>query len=347
MTFVILFLLAGLVSAGITALLLSTPLGRHLLDHPNERSLHDVPTPRIGGIGICIGGLLAFVAAPLHGVTLPPSLPYLAGGMLIVLVVSLVDDIRSLSAALRMPVHFLAAGLLTAGGLSLETLRIGDLQFALPVTLGAAFSLLYIVWMTNLYNFMDGMDGFAGGMSVIGFGALALLAAAGGSTVIATISIAIAGAALGFLVFNFPPARTFMGDVGASTLGFLAAGISLWADREQVVPLWISVLIFSPFIADATVTLVRRALNREPVWRAHRSHYYQRLVRLGWGHRKTVVAEYLLMVACGVSAVAAARMDAAGQWIMLAFWMLAYGALILSIHRLEAKKGVHGSAESI
>ena len=347
MNYVILFLLAGLVSAGITALLLSTPLGRQLLDHPNERSLHDVPTPRIGGIGICIGVLLTCVVAPLLGVTLPPTFAHLAGGMLIVLVISIVDDIRSLSAALRMPIHFLAAGLLIAGGLSVETLQLGHLQLVLPATLGAAFSLLYIVWMTNLYNFMDGMDGFAGGMTVIGFGALALLAGAGGSTAITAISIAIAGAALGFLVFNFPPARTFMGDVGASTLGFLAAGISLWADRTEVVPLWISVLIFSPFIVDATVTLTRRVLSRKPVWRAHRSHYYQKLVRSGWGHRKTVVAEYLLMLACAASAVAAAGIGPAGQWIVLSLWLLAYGALIFLIHRLELRKGVHGSAETV
>ncbi len=343
----ILFLLSVLISAGTTAALLSSALGRHLLDHPNERSLHEVPTPRIGGIGICIAVLMSFIAAPLLGVAVPLTFAYLAGGTFIVLVVSLVDDIRPLSVALRMPVHFLAAGFLAAGGLGVETFRIGGLQLVLPATLGVVFSLLYIVWMTNLYNFMDGMDGFAGGMAVIGFGALALLAAAEEATGLAAISIAIAGAALGFLGFNFPPARTFMGDVGASTLGFLAAGISLWADRTGVVPLWISVLIFSPFIADATVTLFRRALNRESVWRAHRSHYYQRLVRIGWGHRKTVILEYLLMLACAASAIAAAGMRPAGQWIVLTLCVLAYGAIIFLIHRLELRKGVHESAESI
>ena len=347
MTHAILFFLAGTVSAGVTWLLVSTRIGNHLLDHPNERSLHDTPKPRVGGIGICVGVLLAYIIMTLIANSLPSTFMILAGGAFIVLVVSFVDDIRSLSVTVRIPFHFLAAGILVATGLSLEQLSLGGATLSLPIGPGAALSLLYVVWMINLYNFMDGMDGFAGGMAVVGFGVLALLAADAGSVVIARSASAIAGAALGFLVFNFPPARVFMGDVGASTLGFLAAGISLWADREQVIPLWISLLLFSPFIVDATITLLRRALNREAIWRPHRSHYYQRLVRLGWGHRKTAIAEYLLMLACGVSAIIAVRVSPLGQWIVLTFWVIAYGVLILSIHRLELKKGVHGSAETV
>ncbi len=346
MIFVTLLLLAGTVSAVVTALLLFSPIRRHLLDHPNERSLHDIPKPRIGGIGICVGILLAFISFPLVGFQQSTLFVYLAGGALMILVISFIDDIRSLSIVLRMPVHFLAAGLLVAAGLSLETLSIGGATLTVPATVSIVVSVLYVVWMINLYNFMDGMDGFAGGMAVIGFGMLALLAAENGSMVIAGTSVSIAGASLGFLLFNFPPARVFMGDIGASTLGFLAAGLTLWADREGVVPIWISVLLFSPFIADATVTLCRRAIYREPIWRAHRTHYYQRLVRLGWGHRKTVVAEYLLMFACGISAIMAGRIEPIGQWIVLTFWVIMYGGLILAIHRLELRKERHESAET-
>lgn len=347
MRLAILFFLAGLLSAGVTRLLISSRVGRHLMDLPNERSLHDTPKPRIGGIGICAGVLLAFIAVTALGFTLPTTFAYLVGGALIVLVVSFIDDVRALSVAFRIPFHFLAAGVLVIAGLSLEKISVGGVILGLPTTVGVIVSVLYVVWMVNLYNFMDGMDGFAGGMALIGFGVIALLAADAGATVIAASSLAIAGAALGFLLFNFPPARVFMGDLGASTLGFLAAGLSLWADRESVVPLWISVLIFSPFIADATITLFRRAFNRERVWRAHRNHYYQKLVRLGWGHRKTVIAEYLLMLACAVSALIATGLEPAGQWIVLTFWVIAYGALIFSIHRLELRKGIHGSAETV
>ncbi len=347
MRLVLLFLMAGVISAGTTWLLFSNRLANHLLDHPNERSLHDAPKPRIGGIGIGIALLIALIAVPFIGFTLLAKSGYIAAGALVVLVISFMDDVRSLSAGLRIPFHFLAAGLLIVAGLSLQKISVADAEFPLPVSAGIVVSILYVVWMINLYNFMDGMDGFAGGMAVIGFGVLGLLAVDGGSPFIAAVSLSIAGAALGFLVFNFPPARVFMGDVGASTLGFFAAALTLWADRAQVVPLWISVLIFSPFVADATVTLFRRAVNREKVWLAHRNHYYQKLVRLGWGHRKTVIAEYLLMLACAISAVIAARLGPTGQWIVLTLWLLAYGALIYLIHRLELRKGVHGSAETV
>jgi UDP-N-acetylmuramyl pentapeptide phosphotransferase/UDP-N-acetylglucosamine-1-phosphate transferase len=346
-TLVFLFLLAGAVSAGITWLLFSSSIKRYLMDHPNERSLHDFPKPRIGGIGICAGVLLAFVAMTMSRIELPEAFAYVAAGAIIVLVISFVDDLKSLSVALRIPFHFLAAGALLVAGLSLQKVIVSGVAVGLPYTVGVVVSVLYVVWMVNLYNFMDGMDGFAGGMAVIGFGVLALLAADAGSVIIAATSGSIAGAALGFLPFNFPPARVFMGDVGSSTLGFLAAGLSLWADWGDVVPLWISLLIFSPFIADATVTLFRRALNKEPVWRAHRSHYYQKLVRLGWGHRKTVICEYMLMIGCGASGYLAMGLESTGQWIVLTFWVIAYAVLMLSIHRLEHKKGVHGSAETV
>ncbi len=347
MRLTLLFIGAGVISAVITLWLLSTRLKARLLDHPNERSLHDAPKPRIGGIGICVAVLLALITMPVIGYDIPATLAYVATGALIVLIISFLDDVNSLSVALRIPFHFLAAGLLVVAGLSVQYARVGTVDIALPGIAGTIISMLFVVWMINLFNFMDGMDGFAGGMALIGFFVLGLLVADGGSPVIAATSLSVAGAALGFLLFNFPPARVFMGDVGASTLGFLAAGLTLWADRVQVVPLWISVLIFSPFIVDATVTLFRRAMNREKVWRAHRKHYYQRLVRLGWGHRKTVIAEYMLMLACGASAVIATRLEPVGQWFVLTLWLFGYGTLIFLIQRLELRKGVHESAENI
>ena len=162
-----------------------------------------------------------------------------------------------------------------------------------------------MAWIVNLYNFMDGMDGFAGGMTVIGFTTLAALCASRGAAELAAMSLAVAASALGFLLFNFPPARIFMGDLGSSLLGYLCAVAMLSAESSASIPLWISALVFSPFIVDASVTLARRTLAGERPWRAHRDHFYQRLVRLGWGHRKTVVCEYGLMLACAVSAAAA------------------------------------------
>ena len=190
----------------------------------------------------------------------------------------------------------------------------------------------------NLYNFMDGMDGFAGGMAVIGFGTFAVFGWLAGQQLFAALNLIVAAAAGGFLLFNFPAARIFMGDIGSSSLGFLAAAFMLWADRNGIFPLWIGVLVFSPFIVDATVTLIRRILRRDKFWEAHKRHYYQRLVQLGWGHRRTVLWEYAVMVLCAVSALIARYLAPSGQWIMIAMWLLAYLVIMIVVHELEARR---------
>jgi len=154
-----------------------------------------------------------------------------------------------------------------------------------------------------VYNFMDGADGLAGGMSVIGFGAYALAAVSEGDAAVAALSLALAASALAFLVHNFHPARIFLGDVGSIPLGFLAGALGIIGWRNDTWPLWFPVLVFGPFIADSTVTLVRRLLRGERVWQAHREHYYQRMVRLGAGHRRTALVLYALMLVCAAAAL--------------------------------------------
>jgi len=126
-----------------------------------------------------------------------------------------------------------------------------------------------------------------------------------------------------------------MGDVGSSLLGFLAAALALWGERDGIAPLWVTLLIFSPFIVDASVTLLRRSWRGEKFWQAHKRHYYQRLVQLGWGHKKTVLWEYALMIACAGSALWAARQTPPAQWFILAFWALCYPILIFGVTRIE------------
>ncbi len=158
-------------------------------------------------------------------------------------------------------------------------------------------ALLAIIWMINLYNFMDGSDGLAGGMSIAGFGTYAVAAYGGGLMELSVLAAALAGAAAGFLIWNFHKARIFMGDSGSVPLGFLAAALGLLGWQEGVWPMWFPVLVFSPFIADASVTLVKRYLRGERLSQAHRSHYYQRVLRMGLGHRGTALAAYVLMLA--------------------------------------------------
>jgi len=187
--------------------------------------------------------------------------------------------------------------------------------------------------MINLYNFMDGMDGFAGGMTLFGFLFLGAGGYLAGDSQYAWMCWTVVAAATGFLVFNFPPARIFMGDTGSATLGALAAALSLWGIHSGLFPFWFPVLVFSAFIVDATVTLIRRALRGEKVWQAHREHYYQRLVQAGWGHRKTVLAEYLLMLMTGASALSLLGFSPDYQGILLGFWIIVYLCIALYVDR--------------
>lgn len=135
-----------------------------------------------------------------------------------------------------------------------------------------------------------------------------------------------------------------MGDVGSIPLGFLAAALGLMGWQQGAWPLWFPVLVFSPFLADASVTLLRRLARGERFWQAHREHYYQRLIRMGWGHRRTAMLEYLLMVAVTASAVAGLRLDAQGQMSMLVIWIVVLGCMMLAVDSLW-RRFMHASSE--
>ncbi len=277
------------------------------VDHPNERSLHQQPTPRIDGLTLFPGVVLGCLAAGVSDVDLLVLLG-LAGFLFLL---SIFDDWRGLPVTLRFGAHLLAAAVLAFG-----------LMGASPLVLAGA---LIVGWMTNLFNFMDGANGLAGGMAAIGFASLGLASNE------PALAFALAGAAAGFLMFNFDPARVFLGDAGSIPLGFLAGGLGLLGVVKGQWPWWFPLLAFSPFVADATVTLLRRMLRREKFWIAHREHYYQRLVRMGWSHRRLALAEYALMAACGASALILRHADFSLQMLGLSLWVAAYAGLMLAI----------------
>lgn len=275
--------------AGLTILvLLNTGLAwRIAMDEPNARSLHVRPTPRVGGWGLMVA---LFCLAPWVGMV------WLLLPVALLMFVSFADDRLGLSSALRFVVHGFAAALFL--GMS----GLGGGWWLLPVGLS-------LVWMINLYNFMDGSDGLAGGMAVVGFGSYAVAAVLAGDGVLASWAGILAGAAAGFLAFNLHPAKVFMGDVGSVPLGFLAGSLGLFGWHSNAWPLWFPVVVFGPFIADATVTLIRRILRGERFWHAHREHCYQRLVLSGFGHARTAWGAYVLMLFCAVVAVLALHQD--------------------------------------
>lgn len=309
-------LVSFIVATLVVGWLARTRLARLAIDEPNARSLHTIPVPRTGGIGLLLGIAAGFMVA---AADLPQAV-WLAAAT--VIVISLIDDLRGLSAGLRFAAHLVAA--------TLTAVTLLDSESPLLLLLAA---ILAIAWMSNLYNFMDGSDGLAGGMAVSGFLAYAAAAWLAGSTQFALLNMGIAGAAAGFLVHNFHPARIFLGDAGSVPLGFLAATAGLIGWQQHDWPLWFPLLVFSPFIIDATITLTKRLLAGARVWEAHRDHYYQRLVQIGFGHRGTALAEYAVMAICAVTGLAATRMEAAVQYVMLGLVGLFYLAVMVAIER--------------
>ncbi len=301
----------------------SDSLAGLVLDMPNDRSLHDRPTPRTGGIGLMLAvalTLLACACGP-RSIVIPAVL---------LAAVFLIDDVRGLSVLPRFLAQFGGAiWFLAATG------PYGLLLFPLLV--------LGIVWSANLYNFMDGSNGLAGGMAVIGFASYAIAAAWADDTELALLSIIVAGAAAGFLVWNFDPARIFLGDAGSIPLGFLAATIGVLGWERGLWPFWFPGLVFATFIVDSGLTLAKRLVHRENPFQAHRSHYYQRLIRMGWSHRRLALAAYALMLATSLSAVALRNMTLPTRLLGLALWLAILATLALSIDRRWRKSPMRGT----
>ena len=326
-----------IVSALLTYYLCSPTFRFGILDHPNERSLHRIPVPRSGGLAILMAVLLTMLTLGFSRLQ-DVYMIWIGVGMITIAIISFLDDRATVHPFLRLIIHVIVGGALVYAGLIIHSLELPFLSWDWSEPIAVIMTMLFIVWMINLYNFMDGMDGFAAGMATSGFGFVALLGWSAGDVWFGQVNLIIAAASLGFLIFNYPPARIFMGDVGSSTLGFMAAAISLWGVRTGLYPFWAAVLIFSPFIADATVTLIRRILMGEKFWKPHKTHYYQRLVQAGWGHHKTLVLEYGIMLACGISALVSVDASATVQVVVLSVWVLFYIIFFSWISRISSKQ---------
>ncbi len=266
---------------------------RAILDHPNERSSHAVPIPRGGGWGILLVLLPGWAAL---GVSL-----WMLVGMALLAAVSWLDDRHNLAPAPRLLVHVTAviAGLMALGG----DARV--FQGWLPGWLDHVVTGLCWLWFINLFNFMDGIDGLAGSEAVTVAGGLALVAGSGGNAAagLQEPALVLSGAACGFLVWNWQPAKVFMGDVGSISVGFalgwllfVGAGAGLWL-AALLLPLY--------FVADASFTLIRRFLAGKPVLQAHREHFYQQAIQTGRSHAAVVlrvIAANLILIGLALAA---------------------------------------------
>lgn len=254
-----------------------------LLDIPNARSSHSVPVPRGGGVAIVGATLLVVLALASAGVVAWRDGCVFALPGLLIAATGYVDDRRSLGAGVRLSVHVLACAVAVLGGGAMPALGVG----ALVLPAGAAATVVTIValvWYVNLYNFMDGIDGIAAGTAVV-VGATLYALAPAPAVAYPAVALAIAAASAGFLPYNWPPARIFMGDVGSGFLGYALGWCVVAGLRSGTLTLAAALVLLAPFVIDATVTLVTRALRGAKVHEAHRSHLYQRLSRRFGAHR--------------------------------------------------------------
>jgi UDP-N-acetylmuramyl pentapeptide phosphotransferase/UDP-N-acetylglucosamine-1-phosphate transferase len=307
--------LTALATSYATGMVLRALLRRAILDHPNARSSHTKPTPRGGGIAV-VGILTVAWAAIAVGANDPP------GGMAVVLgfalaLVSWFDDLRHLPVAVRLLTQACAVAI----GVWLLLPPGPVFQGLLPPAADAALAGLAWLWFVNLFNFMDGIDGIAGAETFsIGAGLVAAAAAAGWA--LPLYPAIMAAAALGFLRWNWPPARIFLGDVGSIPLGYLLGWMLLSAAAQG---LWAAALLLPLYyLADATLTLAWRLARREKVWQAHRDHFYQRAARRLGGHRPVVL--WVLGVNASLMALAAMAAGFPG----LAIPCVALGALLIA-----------------
>lgn len=297
--------------------LIKTGMADFVVDRPNDRSLHKVPVPRTGGLAIMSGVLSSWL------LLYQPWLLPMAACVIFLMAISFADDLYGLPARWRFLAHSAAAAIF-----------LSSLAYGTAGWIGFSLILVSMVWMINLFNFMDGADGLAGGMTFFGFTGYSIAAWQAGDISLAVASSCVAAASISFLKFNSHPAKIFMGDAGSIPLGFLASAMGYLGWQRGIWPFWFPVLVFSSFIIDASVTLLKRLLRGEKVWQAHREHYYQRLVQIGWGHRKTVFWGYGLMALTGGSAVAMLHRPGFEQGYLLALWVLVYVALLFRIERL-------------
>ena len=279
-----------------------------IMDIPNHRSSHTKAIPRAGGISIVITFFIGLTATWVMGEldSISPSL--LAGfvfSVLLISLISLVDDISEQTAIVKLFTHMIAVVVVLYFGIVLDELAIPIYGYVQLGVFGYLISFLWIVGMTNTYNFMDGLDGLAGGVAVIASLFFMIITFFEGSTFVYIISYSLLAGALGFMFLNYPPAKIILGDVGAAFLGFVFAVLAIIAARydESRTSFLVMPLLMFNFIYDTSFTFVRRLLKGEDVTQAHRTHLYQLLNQSGYSHLEVVLCHYCMVFLQGLGAI--------------------------------------------
>ena len=286
--------LASVVSWALTDLLRRYAMSKNLFDIPNRRSSHNMPIPRGGGMAIVLTYLSGLV---LLSITNELKLSVFFGSFgagLLVAAVGFMDDHGHVPPKWRLLAHF--SGVIWALAWLGGSLQLSIFDHVVNLGwLGYVATAVTLVWLLNLFNFMDGIDGLAASETMFVAGSGILFATLGGQTGLQLVAVVLFGSTLGFLIWNWPPAKIFMGDVGSGFLGITLGIYAYWAMIEGVVSFWAWTIIFGVFLVDATFTLIRRIICRAKWYEAHRSHAYQHAA-MRWGHLRVTIAVSVINV---------------------------------------------------
>ena len=343
---VLAFMIALGVALFLTPVVISFARRAGALDAPDARKVHVRPIPRIGGIGI-YAAFMVSVLVQMSISDLSPELMtslwgLLAGGTIIV-AIGIIDDYRDLPAKVKLLGQIFAACVLVIGfdvRIDVITDPLGDFiyleYFAIPATI------FWVVGLTNTVNLIDGLDGLAAGVSSIAAVTIFLVAIEEGIPFVAMITAALAGAAIGFLYYNFNPARIFMGDTGSMFLGFMLAGISVIGAVKSAatIALIVPILALGLPILDTTFAIVRRARNHRPIFKPDKGHLHHRLLAHGFTQKQAVLLMYVVSALFGLCALAltAVSTQAALLIIIIVAAAVFIGARKLGILRLDAQQ---------
>ncbi len=349
MTTTLIPLLSAL-AAAMVVLVLTPPamaLARRVgaLDHPSGRRIHQEPTPRLGGLALLAG----FLVPVLLFLPEDPATRALIVGAVLITLLGAADDIWGLSPAVKLAGQVACASIPVAAGLTIDhitlpLLGVGDLGIAqYPITV------LWFVALVNMINFTDGMDGLAAGITGLGATTFAILAASLGRSDPAVVAAALAGACVAFLIYNFHPAKVFMGDAGSMLLGFVIAGVAVSGVMKSAAAIAVvaPLIILAIPILDTSFVILKRLKYGLPVYNADRSHFHHRFFTIGWGQRKTVLALYAWCALMGAAAITLrfvsyrdpdGGLDLAGTLVLSAAGLLAISASVYMVYILEILK---------
>jgi Fuc2NAc and GlcNAc transferase len=294
-------------------------LRKGILDMPNARSSHKTATPRGGGLGFVIPFLFSVIVLGLFNIISTSICLALAGGGILVAVLGWMDDKNGLTARVRAFFQFMAATWAVSWLGGFPGLNLGFVDVHLS-WFGSLVAVIGTVWMINMYNFMDGIDGIAGSEAIGVAGVVGVLLFLNSNTGLAFICGLLAFSVAGFMGWNWPPAKIFMGDVGSGFIGFIFACLAIASENAGNVPFIIWILMMGVFVIDATCTLILRVNQGNKCYEAHRSHVYQLAVQAGYSHKQVTMT--VLVVNCGLA--------------VIAYWVFRVPELLLAVSLITA-----------